>query len=47
MAIMMVMTANPTIIGEFTVGGLLRAVGWLATAVMAAAVAGMAITMFV
>ena len=47
MTMMMVMTANRKIMGEFTVGGALRAVGWIATAVMAAAVAGMAITMLV
>jgi NRAMP (natural resistance-associated macrophage protein)-like metal ion transporter len=41
---MMVMTANRKIMGEFVVGGALRAIGWIATAVMAAAVAGMAVT---
>jgi NRAMP (natural resistance-associated macrophage protein)-like metal ion transporter len=46
MAIMMAMTTHEKIMGEFVVRGLLRAVGWIATAVMAAAVAGMAITMF-
>ena len=46
MAIMMLMAANPKIMGEFTVGSALRAVGWIATAVMAAAVAGMAIAIF-
>ena len=46
MAIMMILTANPKIMGEFVVGGALRAVGWIATGVMAAAVVGMAITMF-
>ena len=46
MAIMMLMTANPKIMGEFAVGGALRAVGWIATAVMATAVAGMAIAIF-
>lgn len=44
MAIMMLMTASPKIMGKFTVGGALRAVGWSATAVMAAAVVGMGIT---
>jgi len=47
MAIMMVMTANPKVMGKFTVGGALRIVGWVATGVMAAAVVGMAITIFV
>jgi Mn2+/Fe2+ NRAMP family transporter len=46
MAIMMILTANPKIMGEFVVGGVLRAVGWIATGVMAAAVVGMAITLF-
>jgi Mn2+/Fe2+ NRAMP family transporter len=46
MAIMMILTANPKIMGEFVVGGALRAVGWIATGVMAAAVVGMAITAF-
>ncbi len=46
MAIMMSMTAREKIMGEFVIGGLLRAVGWIATAVMAAAVLGMAITSF-
>jgi len=46
MAIMMVMTASPRIMGKFVVAGVLAVVGWIATAVMAAAVVGMAITMF-
>jgi Mn2+/Fe2+ NRAMP family transporter len=46
MAIMMIMTASPKIMGKFAVGGALRAVGWIATAVMAAAVVGMGITAF-
>jgi Mn2+/Fe2+ NRAMP family transporter len=46
MAIMMLMTASPKIMGKFAVGGALRAVGWIATAVMAAAVVGMGITAF-
>jgi hypothetical protein len=32
--------------GKFVIGGALRAVGWIATAVMAAAVVGMGITAF-
>jgi NRAMP (natural resistance-associated macrophage protein)-like metal ion transporter len=47
MAIMMLMTASPKIMGKFVVGGALRAIGWIATGVMGAAVVGMAITMFV
>ena len=46
MAIMMMMTADPKIMGDFVVRGLLRAIGWIATGVMAAAVAGMLITAF-
>jgi NRAMP (natural resistance-associated macrophage protein)-like metal ion transporter len=46
MVIMMVMTADRRIMGPFVVAGVLRVVGWIATAVMAAAVVGMAITMF-
>jgi NRAMP (natural resistance-associated macrophage protein)-like metal ion transporter len=46
MAIMMILTANPKIMGEFVVEGALRVVGWIATGVMAAAVVGMAITAF-
>jgi NRAMP (natural resistance-associated macrophage protein)-like metal ion transporter len=44
MVIMMSITANPKIMGEFAVGGALRAVGWIATGVMAAAVVGMGLT---
>jgi hypothetical protein len=47
MAIMMLMTASPKIMGKFVVVGALRAIGWIATGVMGAAVVGMAITMFV
>jgi NRAMP (natural resistance-associated macrophage protein)-like metal ion transporter len=43
MAIMMTMTANPKIMGEFAVTGFVRAVGWVATAVMAAAGVGLAV----
>ena len=45
MVIMMVMTANKKIMGKFVVTGMLRVVGWVATAVMAAAVVGMVVTM--
>jgi Mn2+/Fe2+ NRAMP family transporter len=44
MAIMMIMTANPEIMGKFPVSGFLKIVGWAATFVMAASVAGMGIT---
>jgi hypothetical protein len=42
----MLMTASPRIMGKFAIGGALRAIGWSATAVMAAAVVGMGITTF-
>ncbi len=41
MAIMMVMTANPAIMGKFQISEPLRIVGWVATFVMAAATTGM------
>jgi NRAMP (natural resistance-associated macrophage protein)-like metal ion transporter len=44
MAMMMFITANKKIMGRFKVTGALRAIGWLATAVMAAAAIGMGIT---
>lgn len=43
MAMMMLITANKKIMGEFTVRGTRRIIGWFATVVMAAAAAGMAI----
>jgi NRAMP (natural resistance-associated macrophage protein)-like metal ion transporter len=46
MAIMMTMTANPRIMGDFAVTGFVRGTGWIATVVMAAAVVGMAVTSF-
>jgi len=39
MVMMMLLTANTKVTGQFTVIGVLRFTGWLATAVMAAAVA--------
>jgi Mn2+/Fe2+ NRAMP family transporter len=39
MFVMMRMTANPKIMGEFVVGQRLKLLGWLATAVMTVAVA--------
>ena len=44
MAIMMHMTANPKIMGKFTVGGGLRITGWAATIMMAAAALGLLVT---
>jgi NRAMP (natural resistance-associated macrophage protein)-like metal ion transporter len=44
MAIMMWLAAAPKVMGDFVVGGWLKAVGWTATAVMALAVAAMVAT---
>jgi Mn2+/Fe2+ NRAMP family transporter len=44
MGMMMLITSNKTIMGQFTVTGARRIVGWLATAVMAAAAVGMGVT---
>jgi Mn2+/Fe2+ NRAMP family transporter len=44
MAMMMLITSNKKIMGQFVLTGLLRQVGWLATAVMAVAAIGMGIT---
>jgi len=44
MVLMMLLTANTKVMGQFTVTGVLRFTGWLATAVMAAAVACMLVT---
>jgi Mn2+/Fe2+ NRAMP family transporter len=41
MMILMLMAAQRSIMGEFTIGGWLRALGWMSTAVMAACVIGM------
>jgi Mn2+/Fe2+ NRAMP family transporter len=41
MVMMMLLTANTKVMGQFIVTGILRFTGWLATAVMAAAVVGM------
>jgi len=41
MVLMMLLTANTKVMGQFTVTGVLRSTGWLTTAVMAAAVVGM------
>jgi len=44
MAMMMLITANPRVMGKMTITGPLRTIGWLATFVMAAAVVGMGLT---
>jgi Mn2+/Fe2+ NRAMP family transporter len=46
MVMMMLITSNKKIMGKFTVTGARRIVGWLATAVMAAAAMGMGVTAF-
>ena len=46
LAIMMVMTSNRNIMGDFVVRGPLLMIGWLATALMAAAIVGMGFTAF-
>jgi Mn2+/Fe2+ NRAMP family transporter len=44
MVLMMLLTGNTKVMGQFMVTGMLRFMGWLATSVMAAAVVGMLIT---
>lgn len=44
MVVMMRMTTNPKIMGQFTISRYLRITGWLATALMAAATLGLFIT---
>jgi Mn2+/Fe2+ NRAMP family transporter len=46
MAMMMLITSNKKIMGKFILTGGLKIVGWLATAIMAAAAAAMAISTF-
>jgi Mn2+/Fe2+ NRAMP family transporter len=41
MAVMMLLAAKPAVMGRFVVSPRLKALGWLATAVMAAAVIAM------
>lgn len=41
MAVMMLMAANPKVMGEFVIGARLKVLGWLATAVMAVAAGSM------
>jgi NRAMP (natural resistance-associated macrophage protein)-like metal ion transporter len=47
MVTLMLMTAERRIMGEFTIGGWLRALGWISTGAMAACVGGMAATWLV
>jgi Mn2+/Fe2+ NRAMP family transporter len=47
MAIMMLMAVNKKVMGKFTIPPLMRLIGWVATAVMALAVVGMAVTAWV
>ena len=44
MVIVMLMTSQRSIMGEFTIGGWLRSLGWLSTAAMGACVLGMVVT---
>jgi Mn2+/Fe2+ NRAMP family transporter len=46
MLMMMIMTSNKKMMGKFIVVGLLRIIGWIATAAMAAAAGAMGITSF-
>lgn len=46
MAVMMVLAARRSVMGEFAVRGWLRALGWAATAIMALVVAAMAVAAF-
>ena len=43
MALMMIVSGNQRIIGKFSIGPIMRIVGWLATGVMSAAVLAMAV----
>jgi Mn2+/Fe2+ NRAMP family transporter len=47
MTVMMLMTANKSIMGRFEIHGYLKYVGWIATAVMAAASTVMFISAFI
>src|SRR3954471_6970935 len=46
MTVMMLMTAQPRIMGKFTISGWLRALGWASTLAMAACVIGMVVSWF-
>jgi len=43
MAVMMVLAADPEVMGSFTIRRRLKVLGWVATGTMAAAVAAMAL----
>ncbi len=45
MVVMMILASRSAVMREFTIGPVLKAIGWLATAVMAAAAVGMFATM--
>ena len=47
MAVMMLMAARAQVMGRFALGGVLRALGWMGTAVVAAAVVALAVTTLV
>jgi Mn2+/Fe2+ NRAMP family transporter len=47
MAVMMVITTQREVMGNFTIGGGLRWLGWASTAAIGACVGGMAIGWFV
>jgi len=47
MVMMMLITSNPKIMRKFVIKGARRTIGWLATAVMAAAAIGMGVTSFI
>lgn len=47
MAMMMAMAANAKIMGEFAIGGWLKGLGWIATAIMAAAAVAMGVTFLI
>ena len=46
MATMLLMAANPRVMGDFTVTGPLRAIGWVATLVMGASAVGTIVGIF-
>ena len=46
MAAMMLICSNRKIMGKFMVGPIMRIVGWMATAIMSAAVIGMGVAAF-
>jgi Mn2+/Fe2+ NRAMP family transporter len=47
MAVMMLMAADPKVMGEFTISVAMRVIGWGAALVMALAVIGMAVSPWV